>query len=607
MKLYRLKIIFLHMMAFLAGYTSIFSCYPFAVGFFAAAYICDRVRYTLLPILVLGMALTGSVGQVIKYGAAIGLFLVVANILEKTKKKRNRWMQGVVAGLSLLVAAWMLQDNVLEAFVEGILVASLTVILSLLLDSFLITFVTEEENAITHGPGKRKLQESAQVFQQLAGCFEELPSKQTTFSTDDRDRMSREMEESFCHSCSKCLECWEKNYYDTMTTTADLFAKMEAEGMVTAEEVKGRMSTGCIRLHGYLKEMQRVFERARTNLFWYNRLIENREAVAGQLTEMANMMTLVADDIYEDPLPSDLSLQDRITRMLKQHHVVVRKLVVSRKKDGKYELYITMYAKGSRCISTREIGRYLSAVTETSMVPGKDSRRVINGQPDTVCFVQDTAFRVLHGVARAVKPGQQVSGDNFTFVETDNGQAVACISDGMGSGVRACRESGTVMELLEHFLEAGFCKETALKMINSTMVMSDGEPSCSTVDVCAVDLYEGVCEFMKLGAAATYIKRDHWIEFVQSASLPVGVLHQTEFDSCAKKLFDGDYVVMISDGVLDALGETEADATMEHMLLQMEPGNPKEMANQLLSEVLNRCSYCPMDDITILVFGIWKK
>lgn len=607
MKLYRLKIIFLHMMAFLAGYTSIFSCYPFAVGFFAAAYICDRVRYTLLPILILGMALTGSVGQVIKYGAAIGLFVVVANILEKTKKKRSRWVQGGVAGLSLLVAAWMLQDNVMEAFVEGILVASLTVIFSLLLDSFLITFVTEEENAITHGPGKRKLQESAQVFQQLAGCFEELPSKQTAFSADDRDRMSREMEESFCHSCSKCLECWEKNYYDTMTTTADLFAKMEAEGTVTSEEVKGRMSTGCIRLHGYLKEMQRVFERARTNLFWYNRLIENREAVAGQLIEMANLMTLVADDIYEDPLPSDVSLQDRITRMLKQHHVVVRKLVVSRKKDGKYELYITMYAKGNRCISTREIGRYLSAVTETAMVPGKDSRRVINGQPDMVCFVQDTAFRVLHGVARVVKPGQQVSGDNFTFVETDNGQAVACISDGMGSGVRACRESGTVMELLEHFLEAGFCKETALKMINSTMVMSDGEPSCSTVDVCAVDLYEGVCEFMKLGAAATYIKRDHWVEFVQSASLPVGVLHQTEFDSCAKKLFDGDYVVMISDGVLDALGATEADATMEQMLLQLEPSNPKEMANQLLSQVLSRCGYCPMDDITILVFGIWKK
>ncbi len=607
MKLYRLKIIFLHMIAFLAGYTSVFACYPFSVGFFAAAYICDRFRYTLFPLIVLGMALTGTVGQVVKYAVAMGLFLLVTRIFEGSGKKRSKWIQGAFSGASLFVVAWMFQENLLEAAVEGVLVTSLTVIFSLLLESFLITPVADEDGKVLHGPGKRKLQESAEVFQRLAGCFGELPYKQTEFSSDDRDRMSRQMEESFCTNCSKCLECWEKNYYDTMTTTSDLFAKLEAEGSVTPEAVKGRMSTACIRLRAYLNEMQQVFERARTNLFWYNRLIENREAVAGQLVEMANMMTLVAEDIYDVTPPEDVSLQDKISRMLKQHHVAVRKISVSKKKDGKYELYITMYAKGNRCISTREIARHLSAVTEIPMVPHKDSRRVLNYQPTTIQFIQDTAFRILHGVARAVKPGQQVSGDNFTFVETDDGQAVACISDGMGSGVKACRESAVVIELLERFLEAGFCKETALKMINSTMVLTDGEPNCSTVDVCAVDLYEGVCDFLKLGAAATYIKRDHWVEFVQSTSLPVGVLHQVQYDSCSKKLFDGDFVVMVSDGVLEALGEKDMDAKMESLLLKQDTVNPKEMANKLLSEVLAQCSYCPTDDVTILVFGIWKK
>lgn len=607
MKLYRLKIIFLHMIAFLAGYTSVFACYPFSISFFSASYICDRFRYTLFPMVILGMAVTGTVGQVLKYGIAMGVFLLVVNIFEKSGRKRSKWMQGAFAGASLFVVAWMFQENLLEAVMEGVLVASLTVIVAMLLESFLITSTTDEDSTVIHGPGKRKLRESAEVFERLAGCFGELPSKQTEFSNDDRDRMSRQMEEDFCTNCSKCLECWEKNYYDTMTTTSDLFAKMETEGIVTAEEVKGRMSVACIRLRAYLNEMQRVFERARTNLFWYNRLIENREAVAGQLVEMANMMTLVADDIYDVVETEDISLQDQITRMLKQHHVAVRKITVSKKKDGKRELYITMYAKGNRCISTREIGRRISAVTEIPMVPHKDSRRVLNYQTDTVCFVQDTAFRVLHGVAKAIKPGQQVSGDNFTFLETDDGQAVACISDGMGSGVKACRESEVVIELLERFLEAGFCKETALKMINSTMVLTDGEPNCSTIDVCAVDLYEGVCEFLKLGAAATYIKRDHWVEIVQSTSLPVGVLHRVQYDSCSKKLFDGDFVVMVSDGVIEALGEKDIDAKMESLLLKLDGVNPKETANKLLSEVLARCNYCPADDITILVFGIWKK
>ena len=38
-----------------------------------------------------------------------------------------------------------------------------------------------------------------------------------------------------------------------------------------------------------------------------------------------------------------------------------------------------------------------------------------------------------------------------------------CLSDGMGSGVEACRESEEVVELLEQFLESGFTQETAAK------------------------------------------------------------------------------------------------------------------------------------------------
>ena len=48
------------------------------------------------------------------------------------------------------------------------------------------------------------------------------------------------------------------------------------------------------------------------------------------------------------------------------------------------------------------------------------------------------------------------------------------LSDGMGSGERAFRESAMVVEMLEELLTAGFPKETAIQMMNTALVMGRG-------------------------------------------------------------------------------------------------------------------------------------
>ena len=71
------------------------------------------------------------------------------------------------------------------------------------------------------------------------------------------------------------------------------------------------------------------------------------------------------------------------------------------------------------------------------------------------------------------------------------------LSDGMGSGEKACRESTLVVELLEELLEAGFPEKTAIQMINTTLVMGREEIHYSTIDMSVFDLYTGECELIK--------------------------------------------------------------------------------------------------------------
>ena len=608
MKLYRFKIFFIHLLAVAAGYCSILECYPFAVAFFAAAYLEDRYRYSVFTMVLIGMFFSADFNQIVRYGISMLIVLLLSGLLEKKKTWHNRWTQGIVAGVSLLIMTYVQRGNLILGAGEAVLICSLTVLFDLLLREFLGSD-REAQPEIIHGPGKMKLMESAEVFDRLASCFEQMPTYQETFSSQDRERMSRQMNRDFCVKCSKRMECWKQNYYDTVTTTSELFALYENNGALTIQDVRGRMSAQCIRLHGYLNEMKVVFEKARTNLFWYNRLIENRAAVAGQLNEMAQMMNLVAEDIYDNAKP-EAQLEDQINRVLKGQHIAVRKTSLTKKKSGRREIYITMRTKGGRCIATREIARHLSEVVGVRMAPHPHAKRVLGVEDATIVFVEDTMFRVMQGTAKAVKPGAQLSGDNETFLITENGQAVGCISDGMGSGIQACQESEQVIELLERFLEAGFGNDTAVRMINSTMLLADGEPNCSTIDVCSVDLFTGECEFLKLGATTSFVRHEGWVEVLHSEGLPVGVLHQSEYQKNKVALTDSEYVILVSDGVLEALGGGDhdmAETMLEDMILKQICVNPKEMANKLLSQALAVCKYNPPDDMTVMVLGIWKK
>ena len=67
----------------------------------------------------------------------------------------------------------------------------------------------------------------------------------------------------------------------------------------------------------------------------------------------------------------------------------------------------------------------------------------------------------------------------------------------MGSGEKTAKESEAAINLLEQFMETGFERETAIKMINSILVLKSSEQSFSTLDLSIIDLYNGKCENIK--------------------------------------------------------------------------------------------------------------
>ena len=104
----------------------------------------------------------------------------------------------------------------------------------------------------------------------------------------------------------------------------------------------------------------------------------------------------------------------------------------------------------------------------------------------------------------------------------------------------------------------------------------------------------------------SFIKRKEEIEEVTSVALPIGVLQDIEIDVVEKQLESGDFVIMVTDGVMDALPVGEQEQRMREFIQDTQIQNPREMAHYLLGKVLELSGEVPTDDMTILVIGIWK-
>ena len=338
---------------------------------------------------------------------------------------------------------------------------------------------------------------------------------------------------------------------------------------------------------------------------WNARMAEQRVAVASQLTEVSEILAGAMRRAYETK--EDNSLERQLKRQLRPKGILLKKVYVYDNSEKRKEVYLTIKTKKKGCISNKEAAEVLSKVLGVQMMPSREARSFVRNEYTNTCFVERTNFEVVYGVERCVGDYQQISGDSFSFLHQEEGVFLASLSDGMGTGLNAYQESEKVVDLLEQFLEAGFSKEAAVKMINSALVLRSDGKTFSTIDITSVDLYSGVCEFLKIGAAASFIKRGNWVECITSTSLPAGIFQQTDCEKTSRKLYDGDMIVMVTDGVLDVLPVEHQEKMMKDIILEHETNNPKELADYIVNRVRQYKNGRFCDDMTVLTVGVWKR
>lgn len=453
---------------------------------------------------------------------------------------------------------------------------------------------------------QRKLSEFAASFQKLSKTFYSIADTKEQLDKKDIDRVLAELTQKVCSQCEKSNRCLGYTRHEKYQTSVSVLEAVKSNGYVLASDLPKDFANKCDYLELYLQETNRELEFAKLNLNWYNRMAESREAIADQLGEVAHIIKNFSKEVY-DTKEIAMQAKSEIIAILKRNQIEVSKITMIEKVNKHQEIYFLAKSKKGRCIPTREAAGYISEVLKKRFKPSSDTKNIISKQSERIVLVEDTNFKTLTGMARMSKEGEIVSGDNFSFVQLETGEMIMSLSDGMGSGINACEESESVIELLEGFMEAGFKEESAIKLINSILVLKSNEQTFSTVDMAVINLFTGICDFIKIGASTTFLKRADWVETIHSTTLPIGIFNHVDYDNVSKKLYDGDFIIMVSDGVLDCVSGENKEEFFEKLLGEMTLQNPKEIANVILERAIEENNHVAEDDMTVLVAGVWRK
>lgn len=462
-----------------------------------------------------------------------------------------------------------------------------------------------KEKEVFLNPYVVQMDKFADSLRHLSRTFLTLEDYRGTFSQEEMEEMFRKITGKVCENCEKKEQCLGKGRIQTYQMVYEILCTAQEYGAELNVELKRKLQRRCVMAPRFLRETLEVFENARQVLLWNNRMVQNRDGYAVQISNFAKVIQHTARELNAGIFQDD-HLEKKIKNRLKKAGVKMLSSVFYMTVQGKYEIHVTVKAARGLYVPTRDLVNLVGTCVGRVMVPRADERPMLGEEYCTIACVENARYHTLQGVAKIGKGCEKISGDTFLMTDLPGGKKGVALSDGMGSGEEAFKESRMVVEMLEELLEAGFPARTAIEMMNTALVIGREEVRFSTIDVSMFDLYSGTCEFIKAGASATFLKRGEEIEKITSTTLPIGVLQDIEIETQFRRLESGDYVVMVTDGVMDALPVGEQDALMRAFIQGAGIVNPKELAHHILGQVLEWSKEIPADDMTVLVIGMWK-
>lgn len=444
------------------------------------------------------------------------------------------------------------------------------------------------------------------VFGELSKILKESEGSDKLQQSGEINSIINSVVDRVCADCDVRDICWRREFYDTYQNMFQIIDIIQADGRIDSKTVPETLKKKCMKLGQLIKTMNYVFDIYRMNYKWRKKAQESKIVVSEQMDGINVILKRLCEGVGNE-VSFKSEIEEEIAVALDKEGIGFDDVVVTKSETGRYEINIYKNSCFGKRECIKKVEPAISRILGRKME--RDKACCVFKEDTNLCYfrlVEAVKYQIITGIAKEAKDKGGISGDNYSFIELDGGKHIIVLSDGMGTGPAAALESDSAITLLEKYLEAGFDRKSAIKAVNSVMVLKSPEDNYATIDLAIVDLYTGDVEFVKIGAASTFIKRcDGTVEVISSTTLPIGILSNVDIESKTAKLNHGDLLIMTTDGVQQPGGKVSSKWILD-AIANINTRNPQEFAKELLETAKHGNDKGIDDDMTVLVSRIWE-
>lgn len=432
-----------------------------------------------------------------------------------------------------------------------------------------------------------RLQEAAQALREVSSTTREVARQLQKSAAENPEMLFDRVAQRYCRGCLYQTTCWQKNYGDTVEAFGKGLAQYRQQNHISPEALAGvtdrcpsrdKLAAALEREYaGYLSREEQRRHAARV-----------RDIVTDQFDGLAGTLTGLSERAF-GITPCGEGLSQRITEGLLAAEKELREVLCWTTAAGRLTVRLTLPAALLQRADPERLGQVIAA--ETGLAMDAPTRQQQGGAL-LLTYREKPRFTLRQGRCQLPAGQNTVCGDTLRLVQTGDGVGALILSDGMGTGPAAALDSAMLCNLVGRLLEAGIPCGSALRLVNSALMVKDGRETLATLDTAAVDCYTGTASFYKAGAAPTFLRQQGRALRLEAVSLPAGILDGVEAAERRLTLAEGDLILMVSDGV-----PTE-EPWVEEMLTQWQGGEPEELCRRIAEAARLRCREAYTDDIT---------
>lgn len=443
----------------------------------------------------------------------------------------------------------------------------------------------------------RRLVSLSNVFGEMDRVFRGMVKG--NLSEEDVKKLLRD--EVISHNCATCPDrarCHRSRQADTLKVLDEMISISFEKGKVTLLDAPNYLTANCGRLNGVISSISNLTRQYKSYSGMLSNIDTSKLLIADQLKGISSVMSTLSKDV-DTEIAFDGKREKRISDELLFNDVVCTDAIV--------------YEKNAHACEASIIVRNCDAEQlKIPQIVGKICKSKMNvvqkfpaSRPGYTTLELRTSpkYDCAIAISSSVKTGSKMSGDCHCALRLDNDRYMFGLCDGMGSGNQAEQTSALAMSLIENFYKAGFDSDLVLSSVNKLLTLQK-EDKFSALDICVLDLKNGLGDFIKMGSPCSIIVNENECKRVESGALPLGIVDR--FEPVTKKLVisSGDTILLFTDGVADAFA---SDGDIEMFIKSAYSSNPQLLADKLLQQALANGNGRAKDDMTILAIKVFDN